>query len=89
MKPLYFGILILLLILQIKLWFNKGGIIDMFNLKKQISAQQVQNLELQQRNAVLVAKIKALKANNAVIETKARNDLGMIQKGETFYQVTK
>jgi len=55
-------------------------------LNKQIITQQDENHQLSQRNMRISAQVEALRANNlAVIEERARKDLGMIQKGETFF----
>lgn len=46
------------------------------------------NKKLAERNAILMADIFDLKHGNEAIEEHARNDLGMIKKGEVFYQIT-
>jgi len=43
--------------------------------------------ELQQRNQGIEAEIKSLKKGFGSIEAHARQDLGMIRKGETFFQI--
>lgn len=82
-------LIILLAIFQYKLWFGDGGFIETIRFKKQITEQQKINADLQKRNTILMAEIEALKKNKNVIEAKARQDLGMIKNGETFYQVVK
>ncbi|MGH8400795.1 MAG: septum formation initiator family protein, partial [Gammaproteobacteria bacterium] len=37
----------------------------------------------------LAAEVKDLKQGQAAIEEQARADLGMIKKGETFYQIVR
>lgn len=76
------------LILQGKLWFGEGGILDVHRIKQAVAAQQAENLKLRQRNSVLEAEVNDLKNGQAAIEERARLDLGMIKDDETFYLVT-
>jgi len=82
-------LLMLLAILQYRLWFESGGIFDIFNLKKQLTAEQVQNDKFKKRNQRLLLQIENLQKNQDAVEMRARQDLGMIKKDETFYQVIK
>ena len=75
-------------VLQAKLWFGEGGILDVHRIKQAVAAQQAENLRLSQRNAVLEAEVNDLKNGQAAIEARARLDLGMIKDDETFYLVT-
>ncbi len=76
------------LVLQFKLWFGEGGIVDVHRIKQSVAVQQAENLILRQRNAVLEAEVNDLKNGQAAIEERARLDLGMIKDDETFYLVT-
>ena len=60
-----------------------------WQLQKNITKQQKINDALDKHNQVLIAEIKDLQSGNAAIEARARNDLGMVKKGEVFYQVVK
>ena len=80
-------LLILLLFLQYRLWFQSGGIADMIHLKKRLAAEQLINEKLKQRNDELFLQIQGLQKNQDAMESRARSELGMIKKGETFYQV--
>ncbi len=42
---------------------------------------------MQERNAILEASVNALHKDKKNIETRARKELGMIKKGEVYYQV--
>lgn len=76
------------IILQGKLWFGEGGILDVQRIKQAVAQQQAENLRLHQRNAVLEAEVNDLKNGQAAIEERARLDLGMIKDDETFYLIT-
>ncbi len=82
-------LVILLVLLQYRLWFGEGSIPHVIQLKHQLQSQIDQNQKLQQRNQTLIAEVKDLKNGQHAVEERARNELGMIKKGETFYQVVK
>ena len=54
-----------------------------------LDAQQVENASLAKRNAALAAEVADLKQGQAAIEERARTDLGMVKKGEAFYQIVQ
>lgn len=79
----------LLAFLQYRLWFESGGIRDMLQMKADLAKQQVETDKLKKSNEVLMAQIEQLQKSEESTEAHARNELGMIKKGETFYQVVK
>jgi cell division protein FtsB len=84
------GVLLgLFLFLQYRLWFESGGVIDMLHLKKQLAQQVQDNDKLKKRNEILVKQVQVFQANRDAVESRARQELGMIKKGETFYQVVE
>jgi len=56
-------------------------------LNKQVEAQQAENEMLKERNAQLQAQVDSLRAGDEAIEALARSELGLVKRGETFYQV--
>lgn len=86
-----FGLIFLILllgVLQYRLWFQSDGVFDMLRLKKQLSIQAQNNEQLKKRNELLLLQVQKLQNNNNdAIESRARHELGMIKKNETFYQV--
>ena len=82
-------LLILLVFLQYRLWFQPGGVIEMIHLKKQLAAEQLQNEKLKKRNQQVLLQVQQLHKNQEAVEMRARQELGMIKQGETFYQVVK
>jgi cell division protein FtsB len=94
MRSFHFGILSFVLLsfliwLQYHLWIESGGVIDMLRLKKQVALQTQENDRLKKRNEKLIQQIQYLQANDDAVESRARSELGMVKKGETFYQVVK
>ena len=73
--------------LQYRLWFGEGGTRAVEELGERVEQQRRQNEGLVQRNAALAAEVADLKSGEAAIEERARNELGMIKPGETFYRV--
>jgi len=78
-----------LLFLQYRLWFEPGGIIEMLQLKKQLAAEQLANEKFKKRNQLVLLQVQHLQKNQDAVELRARQELGMIKKGETFYQIVK
>ncbi len=77
----------LLLLLQYRLWVGEGSLAEVSHLKREIAAQQQELARLRQRNRALMAEVQDLKQGLTAIEERARSELGMIRKGETFYQI--
>lgn len=77
-------LLLLLAILQFRLWQGAGGVRQVLRLKQAIALQTVEVEQLTERNRQLVAEVKALKTYPEAFEDRARTELGMIKQGETF-----
>jgi len=86
---LLLALLAIFVFLQHRLWFESGGVIQMFQLKKQLSELQSQNEFLKKRNQTLLVQVQGLQKNQDAVESRARQELGMIKKDEKFYQVVK
>jgi len=75
----------LLLLLQYPLWLGKGGWLRVWDLNKQVTAQQQINSKTQERNALLDAEVRDLKQGTDAVEERARSELGMIKSDEVFF----
>ena len=89
MSKLIVFLLVLLVILQYQLWIGDGGLLDVWNLNQDVEALRQENDRLQERNAALNAEVLDLKQGLDAIEEHAREDLGMVKEGETFYQIVE
>ncbi len=89
MKWLILALSLVLIGLQYRLWISDGSLADVVRLNQKIAKQQVENERLQERNRILAAEVRALKNGLDAIEERARTDMGMIKKGETFYMVVE
>ena len=78
---------VLLILLQYRLWFGKNSVSDYVALKDELSRQQADNEKLNQRNKLLYIDTDDLKSGTEAIEERARNELGMIKRGETFFHI--
>ena len=87
MKKLLILLVVLLVFLQYSLWFGDGSLQDVWRLHKDVEQQRQENAVLRERNEALEAEVLDLQQGLEAIEEHAREDLGMIKKGETFYQV--
>jgi cell division protein FtsB len=87
MKFLTFIFIILILALQYPLWLGKGGWLNVISLHKQIDQQLKVNEQIKSENDILLAVVQDLKNGTDVIEGKARFDLGLIKKNETFFLI--
>ncbi|MBE1276936.1 cell division protein FtsB [Enterovibrio baiacu] len=73
--------------LQYHLWWGKNGITDYLEVSA-VSELAIQaNDKLHQRNQQMYAEIADLKRGQEAIEERARNELGMIKPGETFFRI--
>ncbi len=80
-------LVILLLLLQYRLWFGKNSVPDYLSLEQEVTRQQLDNEKLRQRNKLLYADTDDLKSGIEAIEERARNELGMIKENETFFRI--
>ncbi|MDR7344524.1 MAG: cell division protein FtsB [Pantoea sp.] len=80
-------LLALLVWLQYSLWLGKNGIHDYTRVSDDVVVQQAGNAKLKARNDQLFAEIDDLNGGSEAIEERARNELGMIRPGETFYRL--
>jgi cell division protein FtsB len=87
MKLVLSLLLTMLLVEQYALWLGNGGITTAWGLYREIGAQRAENVRLQDRNRALEAEVVDLKRGLDAIEERARADLGMIKKNETFFRV--
>jgi cell division protein FtsB len=89
MKTLWVILIFVLLGLQYKLWLGDGNVYALRDVESKNKEQTDRNQKLQQRNQSLVAEIAELKSGQQALEEKARDDLGMIKPGETYYNLVE
>jgi cell division protein FtsB len=77
----------ILVLLQARLWISDGGLSEVWRLTAEVGHRTEENGKLAARNNALEAEVLDLKQGVAAAEERARTELGMIQSGETFYQI--
>src|ERR1700747_1995512 len=75
------------ILLQYRVWLSENGVREVERLQGAVAAQRVETEQLAERNRQLAAEVRDLKTGMDALEERARSDLGMIARNETFYQV--
>ena len=83
------ALVICFVLLQRELWFSAGGLPHGWHLAAAVHREQQANAALSKSNARHQEEIKNLKHGTAAVEEHAREDLGLVKKGETFYQIVR
>lgn len=78
---------VLAVLLQAELWLADDGYRKTLKLRDAVAEQRASNEALRERNAALDAEVVNLKKGVEAAEERARTDLGLIGRSETFYQV--
>jgi cell division protein FtsB len=87
MRWLNICLLLLLAGLQYRLWAGPGSWAQVATLGRDIEQQREHNDHLINRNQLLEGEVLSLKTGYEAIEERARDELGMIRQGETFYLI--
>ena len=87
MKILLSIIIVLVILLQYRLWYGDGGIEEIRAYQQRLDELKKQVQEKKERNEALYAEVLDLRKGQEAIEERARDELGMIKEGETFFQV--
>jgi len=79
------SLLLVIAALQYRLWFAEGGLSDNRHLQARLQQQQAKNAKLSAGNQQMAEEIAALKSGSDEIESRARQNLGMVKEDETFF----
>ena len=88
MRVVTLALVALLVLVHAELWFGKGGVPRMLELRSKLAAQQAANDAARQRNQQLAAEVNDLKEGLEMVEEKARSELGMIKPDEILVQLS-
>jgi cell division protein FtsB len=83
------ALLVLVLLLQYRLWLSDEGYAGVRRLAATAAVQREENAVLAERNRALAAEVQDLKGGLEAVEEIARSELGMIREGETLYLVAE
>ena len=87
MKFITLIMVLLLFLLQYRLWTGNGSLVEVSYLRDEIKNIKSENERLKERNLSLTAEVFNLKQGREAIEEIARSEMGMIKDDETFYQI--
>ena len=79
----------LLAIVQAQLWIGRGSIPSVSSMQNRLGQQAAKNAQAQVDNERLTAEVKDLKEGLAMVEEKAREELGMVKPNEIFVQIAR
>ncbi|MAZ04967.1 septum formation initiator family protein [Marinobacter sp. SS8-8] len=89
MKLLWTLMVVVILLLQVRLWVGEGSFAQVWALEQSIAEQRNENAELATRNERLYAEVRNLRNEQGAVEERARMNLGLIREGETFFLVVE
>ncbi len=78
-----------LFLMALLITFGNRGIVDNYLMGKRLSQLKEDNNCLMEQNKELGGKILLLRSDLAYIESIARNELGMVKKGDVVYRLAK
>ncbi len=87
MKIILAVVVFLIGLLQYRFWYGDGGIQEIKVYQQKLNDLKNEVKEKSFRNKALYAEVENLRKGQEAIEERARNELGMIREGETFFQV--
>ena len=82
-------LLLVVVLLQSKLWFGDGGLRDKWQIDAAVVEQQAENAVLLTRNKALASEVRDLKEGTEALEERARNELGLLEPDQEFFQVVE
>lgn len=82
-------LIIFVLLMGILITFGDRGVIDNYRMKEKLMALKKINHEITLENIALKKNITLLRSNLSYIEMVARNELGMVKKGDLVYRMSQ
>jgi cell division protein FtsB len=82
-------LVVFLLLMALLITFGNRGFVDNYLMSKRLAQLKSQNTEISLENDELKKKILLLRNDINYIETIARNELGMVKKGDIVYRWVK
>ena len=89
MRYIVYGFLALIVAIQYPLWIGKGGWLHVYQLDKEVKAQQAKNEELEKHNNKITGDVNDLRDGTRAVEERARIEHGMVKEIETMIQIVQ
>jgi len=87
MKALLIIFTLLLVLLIGRLWVGPGSYPDLWRLEDRTVIQEQENNAKQEEIDKIQAELDDVSSGKEALEERARSELGMTKKGETFFEV--
>jgi len=88
-KALIVLLVSLLALVQFRLWVGEESLAEVWRLRQAIEHQSSENALFKSRNQRLEAEVHDLKNGLEAVEERARLELGMVRKGEIYFQIVE
>ena len=88
MRTITIALLALIALVHAELWFGKGGVPRMMELRGKLADARAANDVARARNAQADAEVRDLKEGLEMVEEKARSELGMTRPDELLVVLT-
>jgi cell division protein FtsB len=82
-------LILFLLLMALLITFGNRGVVDNYLMSKRLSRLKAQTIKITAENNELKKKIILLRNDVNYIEIVARNELGMVKKGDVVYRWAK
>jgi cell division protein FtsB len=82
-------IMIILLVMGFLILFGKKGLVDNYKMRQKVADLSTANQQMQQENSRLKQEILLLRKDTKYIERLARDELGMVKKGDIIYRISE
>ena len=82
-------LVVVLIAMMLLIAFGKRGVVDNYLMSKRIDQLKLQNSIIAAESDELKMKIILLRGDLTYIESIARNELGMVKKGDVVYRLVK
>lgn len=82
-------LVVFLMLMALLITFGNRGFVDNYLMSKRLAQLKLQNNEITIENDELKKKILLLRNDYNYIEAIARNELGMVKKGDIVYRWAK
>lgn len=85
-RPAALLLVALLLVLQAQLWFGRGSVWEVAQMRQALAEQIALNQWAEATNQQLANEVSDLKEGLGMVEELARQELGMVKPNEIFVQ---
>jgi cell division protein FtsB len=79
-------LIVFMIVMGLLITFGNRGLVDNYVMKEKLAALGKSNQDIALENQDLRRNVELLKSNLAFIEKVARNELGMVRKGDLVYR---